>query len=64
MNWKEEWLEEFAGKKILIWGFGREGRSTYRLIRTLLPEQQVDIAEGRNGGSEILKRAEELTVHA
>lgn len=37
--------EYFAGKRILILGFGREGQSTYRLLRKLLPEQKLWIAD-------------------
>lgn len=37
----------FAGKKVLILGFGREGRSSYELIRRLLPEQKMWIADQR-----------------
>ena len=42
---RNAWKQEFEGKKILIWGFGREGRSSLRWIRTLCPSQPVDIAE-------------------
>lgn len=37
--------EYFAGKKVLILGFGREGRSSYELLRQLLPQQKVTIAD-------------------
>lgn len=63
MSWKEEWISEFKEKHILIWGFGREGKSSYRLIRELLPEQQIDIAEGRASGVKILEDAKLHTVH-
>lgn len=43
----EELREFFAGKRIVILGFGREGRSSYELIRKLLPEQKVVIADQR-----------------
>ena len=39
--------EFFAGKKVLVLGFGREGRSSYKLIRKLLPEMQIVIADQR-----------------
>lgn len=38
-------IEEFKGKKILILGFGREGRSTLRFINENLPEAQVYVAD-------------------
>lgn len=30
-------LAEFAGRRVALWGFGREGRSTYRALRRVLP---------------------------
>lgn len=41
----EAWKNEFAGKKILIWGFAREGKATWKLIRSLCPEQRIAVAE-------------------
>ena len=38
-------LEIFEGKKILILGFGKEGQSTYRLIRQFIPDSQITIAD-------------------
>ncbi|MEE8807415.1 MAG: UDP-N-acetylmuramoyl-L-alanine--D-glutamate ligase [Lactimicrobium sp.] len=43
----ENWKTEFENKKIVIWGFGMEGRSTLAFIRRLLPEQDIFIAESR-----------------
>lgn len=37
--------EYFANRKILILGFGVEGRSTYRLLRRVLPEKMLWIAD-------------------
>lgn len=45
----ESWRNEFAGKNILIWGYGIEGRATYRLIRRLCPDQMITIADGGKG---------------
>ncbi len=59
----KQWLEEFEGRKILIWGFGLEGRSTYRFIRRLLPEQEVTIAESRKRGSEGLQKLKDECTH-
>ncbi len=35
----------FGGKRIAILGFGMEGRSTFRLIRRLFPEQHITICD-------------------
>lgn len=37
----------FTGKKVVILGFGREGRSSYELVRKLCPGQRVVIADQR-----------------
>lgn len=37
----------FVGKKILILGFGREGRSTYDFLRAILPNLDLTIADAR-----------------
>ncbi|MBO7703879.1 MAG: UDP-N-acetylmuramoyl-L-alanine--D-glutamate ligase [Solobacterium sp.] len=55
---REAWKAEFEGKKILIWGFGREGQSSLKWIRDLLPDQAIDIAD--SGSSEALTNAEAL----
>lgn len=41
----QELVNYFKDKKILILGFGREGQSTYKLIREYLPEQKIYIAD-------------------
>ena len=38
-------INYFKDKKILILGFGREGQSTYKLIRKYLPDQQLFISD-------------------
>lgn len=55
----QSWKEEFEGKNILIYGYGIEGRSTYRLIRRLCPDQIITIADGGKGK----ETAEKETVH-
>ena len=45
-------LDYFKGKKILILGFGREGISTYKLIRKYLPLQRVYIADKKENFQE------------
>ncbi|MBR2703957.1 MAG: UDP-N-acetylmuramoyl-L-alanine--D-glutamate ligase [Clostridia bacterium] len=43
----KELINYFRDKKIIILGFGREGISTYKLIREYLPEQKLYIADGK-----------------
>jgi len=38
-------LNEFKNKKILILGFGREGRDTFRFLRKLFPKKIIGIAD-------------------
>nr|NQU89193.1 UDP-N-acetylmuramoyl-L-alanine--D-glutamate ligase [Bacteroidota bacterium] len=39
-------LEKYiANQRVLILGFGREGRSTYRLLRTYFPDHELGIAD-------------------
>lgn len=40
-------IQYFKNAKVLILGFGREGQSTYKLIRKYLKEQQLYIADSR-----------------
>jgi len=54
-----EWKQEFEGKKILIYGYGMEGKGTYRLIRELCPDLEITIADGGRGKD----IAEKETVH-
>ncbi|MBR2668538.1 MAG: UDP-N-acetylmuramoyl-L-alanine--D-glutamate ligase [Solobacterium sp.] len=57
----ESWREEFEGKHILIWGYGLEGRSTYRFIRRILPDQELVIADKR--AQKDLDQIQKDTVH-
>ena len=41
-------IENFKNKKILILGFGKEGKSTYELIRKYLPKQYIYISDQRD----------------
>lgn len=56
----------FGGKRIAILGFGMEGRSTFRLIRRLFPEQHITICDRNenlpNALNEVLSD-ENLTWH-
>lgn len=38
-------LNRLRGKRLLILGFGREGRSTWRFLNTYLPEAEVAVAD-------------------
>ena len=38
-------IEELAGKRILILGYGKEGKSTERLLRARLKDPQIQIAD-------------------
>ena len=58
----QSWKEEFEGKNILIYGYGIEGRSTYRLIRSLCPHQLITIADGGRGKETALKETENTVV--
>lgn len=55
----ESWIKEFEDKKICIWGYGIEGKSTYQFIRKLFPEMLLTIAD--DGKS--LDVAKNTTVH-
>ena len=57
----QAWRDEFANKNVVIWGYGREGRATYRFIRRLLPEQNLTIVESKAGPS--LEKAKADTIH-
>ncbi|MBI9036647.1 MAG: UDP-N-acetylmuramoyl-L-alanine--D-glutamate ligase [Bacteroidales bacterium] len=38
-------IENFQNKKVLILGFGREGKSTFNLLRKFLPQKEIFIAD-------------------
>ena len=57
----QAWRDEFANKNVVIWGYGREGQASYRLIRRLLPEQNLTIVESKAGLS--LEKAKADTIH-
>lgn len=40
-------IEKFNGKRILIWGYGREGQSTERFFQRLCTPQSITIFEGK-----------------
>lgn len=45
-------INYFKGKKIIVLGFGREGQSTYKLIRRYLKEQHIYIADKKDNFQE------------
>lgn len=45
-------IQYFKNKRIIILGFGREGQSTYKLIRRYLKEQQLYIADEKENFQE------------
>lgn len=54
-------ISYLKNKKILILGFGREGKSTYKLIRKYLKDQEIYIADGKENfalENEFLKQDE------
>ncbi len=55
------WKQEFENKKILLWGFGREGSSSYSLIRLVCPGQKIDICDSRRQGEQGLERIRSKT---
>lgn len=56
----ETWKSEFEGKKILIYGYGIEGKATYRFIRKVCPELPLTVADGGKG-LEVAKKETVLT---
>ena len=42
--------ERFNDKKILIWGYGREGKSTESFLKTHCSPKSIDIFEGKRDG--------------
>ena len=45
-------IHYFENKKVLILGFGKEGQSTYKLIRKYLKEQKLYIADKKENFQE------------
>ena len=43
----DEIWERYRGKKILIWGYGREGKSTENFFRRHPVAASVEISEGK-----------------
>ncbi|MBC8560355.1 UDP-N-acetylmuramoyl-L-alanine--D-glutamate ligase [Fumia xinanensis] len=53
----KEIYQQLKGKKILILGFGREGKAAYRFIRKELPQQVLTIADRREIDTRGVERA-------
>ena len=47
-------VEKFLGKRILILGFGREGSSSFRFLRGVVPEADLSVADSNIALSETL----------
>ncbi|MBP3763741.1 MAG: UDP-N-acetylmuramoyl-L-alanine--D-glutamate ligase [Bacteroidales bacterium] len=45
---EQELKSLLEGRRILLAGYGREGRSTERMVRALLPEADISIADGND----------------
>lgn len=56
----DDLLDFFKGKRTLILGFGREGRSSYQLLRRLLPDGVLGIADAR----ELPPPDDRVTMHS
>lgn len=57
-------FEELTGKKILILGFGIEGQSTYKLLRSIFPQRELAIADQKTlKGSELFKKDKNFGLH-
>lgn len=56
---------ELENKKVLLLGFGREGRSSYRLIRRLLPSLHLTVADQNKqiAEDEVLKKDSFVDFH-
>ena len=56
---------ELENRKVLLLGFGREGQSSYRLIRRVLPELHLTIADADKavGENEMLKNDRFVDLH-
>ncbi len=55
---KEKLKKLIKGKKVLILGFGREGQSSYKLIRLIAPEKFLTIADKENEHQDALLLAQ------
>lgn len=53
-------FENLKNKKVLILGFGEEGRSTYRLIRKEYPEKEIFIADSKDWEGFLRELPEEI----
>ncbi|MBR1798461.1 MAG: UDP-N-acetylmuramoyl-L-alanine--D-glutamate ligase [Bacteroidales bacterium] len=61
--YRQHQLEQlFANKRILIAGYGREGRSTHAIVRQLVGEKHVDIAENNQAIEAALGREYDMII--
>ena len=62
-----ELIQYFENNKILILGFGLEGKSTYKLIRKYLPNKKIYISDKKENlkdESELLKNDNNVEVNS
>ncbi|MBP3892006.1 MAG: UDP-N-acetylmuramoyl-L-alanine--D-glutamate ligase [Solobacterium sp.] len=52
------WVKELESKKILLWGYGLEGKSSYRFLRSFFPEKELYIADQSEKEYSILAQTE------
>ena len=55
----QQLIEYFESRKVLVLGFGREGRSSYDIIRHNLPDKHIGIADMR----EVTVHDDNVTLH-
>ncbi len=62
-------INNLAKKKVLIYGLGREGESSYKLLRQFYPQKRLGLADSRSlqemdlGWKEIMKNDSLLDLH-
>ena len=50
----EKFLDKIKNRQLLILGLGKEGQSTYRLLRKVFPEKMLGVADGNPKVKELL----------
>ena len=55
-------LSELKGKRILIFGFGREGRAAFEALKKQLPEAHMDVVDDRGADGTTMSIEEALVV--